>query len=114
MRQRVPLRQVPLIRRGGFSRSIVTMSKGDIADLVRSALISVAPEVENQSLDPDADFRDQMDLDSMDFLNFVIALHEATGIEIPERDYPQLASLNGCIDYLAARLKGPFSRNTVS
>lgn len=81
------------------------MSKADIADLVRSALISVAPEAEDQSLDPEADFRDQMDLDSMDFLNFVIALHEATGIDIPERDYPQLASLNGSIAYLEERLE---------
>lgn len=81
------------------------MSKEDIADRVRSALISVAPEAEGQPLDPDADFRDQMDLDSMDFLNFVIALHETTGIDIPERDYPQLASLNGCIAYLGERLE---------
>jgi hypothetical protein len=41
----------------------------------------------------------------MDFLNFVIALHEATRIDIPERDYPQLASLNGCIAYLGERLE---------
>ena len=81
------------------------MSNEDVADLVRGALASVAPETENQSLDPGTDFRDQMDLDSMDFLNFVTALHEATGIDIPEKDYPQLASLDGCIDYLAARLK---------
>jgi acyl carrier protein len=81
------------------------MSREEIADLVRGALTSVAPESESQPLEPDADFRDQMDLDSMDFLNFIIALHEATGIDIPERDYPQLASLNGCIDYLAERLE---------
>jgi acyl carrier protein len=92
------------IGRGSCSRSVMIMSKEDIANLVRSALISVAPEVENQPLDPDADFRDQMDLDSMDFLNFIIALHEASGVDLPEKDYPQLASLNGCIEYLAARL----------
>jgi acyl carrier protein len=80
------------------------MTREEIASLVRAALASVAPESESQSIDPEADFRDQMDLDSMDFLNFVIALHEATGIDVPERDYPQLASLNGCIDYLAARV----------
>jgi len=100
----------PSIRRahrGGLSRSLVTMSKVEtIANLVRGALASVAPEAENQPLNPGADFRDQMDLDSMDFLNFVIALHEATGIDIPEKDYPQLASLDGCIAYLAPRLKG--------
>lgn len=81
------------------------MSRDEIATLVRRALTSVAPESEHQPIEPDADFRDQMDLDSMDFLNFIIALHEATGIDIPERDYPQLASLNGCIDYLAERLE---------
>ena len=81
------------------------MSREEIASLVRRALAGVAPESENQPIEPDADFRGQMDLDSMDFLNFIIALHEATGIEIPERDYPQLASLNGCIDYLTARLE---------
>jgi acyl carrier protein len=81
------------------------MSRESIADLVRSALISVAPEAEGQMLDPETDFRDQLDLDSMDFLNFVIALHQATGIDLPERDYPQLASLNGCVDYLAVRLQ---------
>jgi acyl carrier protein len=81
------------------------MARDEIANLVRGALASVAPEAEDQTLDPDAEFRDQMDLDSMDFLNFIIALHEATGADIPEKDYPQLASLNGCIEYLAARLE---------
>jgi acyl carrier protein len=81
------------------------MSTEKIADLVRGALTSVAPESADQPIDSEVDFREQMDLDSMDFLNFIIALHEATGIDIPERDYPQLASLNGCIEYLAARLE---------
>jgi acyl carrier protein len=81
------------------------MSREEIATLVRGALTSVAPESADQPLEPDAEFRDQMDLDSMDFLNFIIALHEASGIDIAERDYPQLASLTGCIDYLAARLE---------
>jgi acyl carrier protein len=79
------------------------MSREEIADLVRRALVSVAPECENQPIDPEADFRDQFDIDSMDFLNFVIALHKATGIDIPEKDYPQLASLNGCAEYMSAR-----------
>jgi acyl carrier protein len=99
-------RREKLAQRGGeFLRSVVDMTREEIASLVRAALASVAPESESQSIDPEADFRDQMDLDSMDFLNFVIALHEATGIDVPERDYPQLASLNGCIEYLGARLE---------
>ena len=45
--------------------------------------------------------RDQLDIDSMDFLNFVIAVNERTGIDIPESDYGALATLNGCVAYLA-------------
>lgn len=81
------------------------MSREEIADLVRNALASVAPESKSEPLDPEADFRDQLDIDSMDFLNFVIALHEATGLDIPEQDYPQLASYSGCIEYLSARIE---------
>jgi acyl carrier protein len=55
-------------------------------------------------LDPAADFRDQLDIDSMDFLTFVITLHESTGIEIPERDYPKLSSLDRCVAYLGSRI----------
>ena len=46
-------------------------------------------------------FRDQLDLDSMDLLNFVIGLHTALGVDIPEADYSKLATLDGCVDYLA-------------
>ena len=48
----------------------------------------------------DADLREEIDIDSMDFLNFVIALHETLHLEIPEADYPKLASLNGCLQYV--------------
>jgi hypothetical protein len=51
-----------------------------------------------------------MDLDSRDLLNFVIALHEASGVGIPEKDYPQLASLNGCVQYLKGRLEKGWPR----
>ena len=40
----------------------------------------------------------------MDFLNFVIGLHDTLGVDVPEQDYPQLATLNGAMDYLASRL----------
>jgi acyl carrier protein len=48
-------------------------------------------------------FREQLDLYSMDLLNFIVALHAALGVEIPEADYPKLATLDGCVEYLAAR-----------
>jgi acyl carrier protein len=52
-------------------------------------------------------FRDQLDIDSMDFLNFVIAVHEALHVEIPEADYPKLITLNGCVAYLVSLLEKP-------
>jgi acyl carrier protein len=64
----------------------------------------IAPEADVSSLDPDVSFRDQLDIDSMDFLNFVIALHETLHIDIPEADYPKLNSLNACVKYLPALL----------
>jgi acyl carrier protein len=70
---------------------------------VLRALGDVAPEADLASLKPDVPLRDQLDLDSMDFLNFVVALHGAVGVEIPEADYPRLATLEACVDYLGAR-----------
>lgn len=83
------------------------MTRAEIQEKVVQALASVAPEVDAASLDTDAALRDQVDLDSMDFLRFIIQLHKQLGVEVPEADYPKLASLAGAVDYLAARLGGP-------
>jgi acyl carrier protein len=80
------------------------MTRDDIRNAVVQALTSVAPEIDPQSLQADSAFRQEFDLDSMDFLNFVIALHGRLGIDVPESDYARLATLNGAIDYLAGRL----------
>lgn len=74
-----------------------------IETIVRDALADIAPEADLTTLDPDAPLQDVLDLDSVDMLSFVTALHEATGVDIPERDYPQVATLAGCVDYLAHR-----------
>jgi acyl carrier protein len=50
--------------------------------------------------------REQIDLDSMYLLNLMIAIHQTTGVDIPEADYPQMASLNACVAYLRSRIKG--------
>jgi acyl carrier protein len=71
---------------------------------VLDALGTVAPEADPSALRPDAVLREALDLDSMDFLNFVIALHDRLGIDIPEVDYPKLATLDGCLAYLTAAL----------
>jgi acyl carrier protein len=68
---------------------------------VLRCLGEVAPEADPARVKPDVSFRDQLDLDSMDFLNFVIALHQALGVDVPEVDYPKLATLDGCVGYLA-------------
>ncbi len=70
--------------------------------LVLRHLGEIAPEADLTSLRPDVSFRDQLDLDSMDFLNFVVALHKEFHIEIPETDYPKYMTLNGCLAQLSA------------
>jgi len=69
----------------------------------------VAPEADLTAIKPDVSFRDQLDIDSMDFLNFVIAVHEALHVEIPEADYPKLNTLNACVEYLAVATAMPKS-----
>ena len=82
------------------------MTDGQIKALVLAELDKIAPEVEVDEIDPAVDLREQVDLDSMDLLNLAIAIHQATGVDIPEADYPQMASLNGCVAYLRSRIKG--------
>jgi acyl carrier protein len=74
-----------------------------IRETVLRVFRTVAPEVDPASIDPKADWRDQLDLDSVDLLNFLMRVHEALGIDIPEEDYPKLSSLERCVEYLAAR-----------
>jgi len=76
----------------------------EIRALVLDALAGVAPEADLAHLDPREDLREQLEIDSMDLLNLVIAVHERTGVEIPEADYPRLATLDSAVAYLAARL----------
>lgn len=63
----------------------------------------IAPEVEPATIDPGKPLRDQVDLDSMDWLNVIIRLHEILGIEIPEADYAELTTLDSTVAYLARR-----------
>ena len=81
------------------------MSPEQLKNIVLQALSDVAPELEPGSLDPGAELRGQLDLDSMDFLNFVVGLHKALNVDIPEADYRKLATLDACVAYLAARIQ---------
>ena len=80
------------------------MTEDDIRRAVIEELGNVAPETDPASIDPGADVREALDVDSMDFLNFVIALHERLRIDIPEIDYPKLLTIAGATKYLLAKL----------
>jgi acyl carrier protein len=81
------------------------MTDQEIKAMVLQEIRKIAPEAELDQIDPDTDLREQIDLDSMDILNLAIAIHERTGIDIPEADYPKMVTLAGAIDYLRARIK---------
>jgi acyl carrier protein len=76
------------------------MTRDEIRAVVLRTLGEIAPEADLSTLEPNVPFRDQLDVDSMDLLNFVIALHAVLRVEIPEADYPKLATLDRCVDYL--------------
>jgi acyl carrier protein len=81
------------------------MSDTDIRKVVEEELNNIAPEVDMTTVDPAADLREAIDIDSMDFLNFITAIHHRLGIDIPEIDYPKLVTLNGAVAYLTAHRK---------
>lgn len=82
----------------------VTMTDDELRVLLRENLALIAPEADLDELSATADVRDTLDIDSFDFLNFLIAVNEQTGVEIPEADYGQLASLDDIVLYLRARM----------
>ena len=79
------------------------MTTDQMRETVLRVLGQIAPEADLVGLDASATLREELDLDSMDFLNFALGLHDATGLDIPERDYPRLATLDGCLTYLMGR-----------
>jgi len=81
------------------------MSTMDVRNVVRAELSNIAPEVDIAQIDGAADLREALDIDSMDFLNFITAVHHRLGIDIPELDYPKLITLDGAVGYLVERLK---------
>jgi acyl carrier protein len=81
------------------------VTRDEIRALLLDVLGEIAPEADLAGLDPGEDLREQLDIDSMDLLNFAIGVHERTGVEIPEIDYPKLTSLDSCTAYLDSRLR---------
>jgi acyl carrier protein len=81
------------------------MTHDEILERLLGILQELAPEADVRGLDPDVRVRDQLDIDSMDLLNFVIAVDERFGVDIPERDYTKLRTMNDMVEYLSSRLK---------
>ena len=79
------------------------MKPTELRPLVLAELRKIAPELEEGDVVPDRLLRDQVDLDSMDWLNFLVALHGRLGVDIPEADYRKLVTLDDLLAYLAAR-----------
>ncbi len=80
------------------------MTPLEIRAVVQRELMRIAPDVDFDNVDPHADIREAFAIDSMDFLNFVIALHRSFGVDIPELDYPKLATVDGAVAYVDNKL----------
>lgn len=78
------------------------MTSDEARALMRSVLRPIAPEVDLDDVAAGETIQEALELDSFDFLQFVTGLAEATSREIPERDYPKLSTVDGCVEYLTA------------
>ncbi len=76
----------------------------NMQQIILAAIQEVAPEIEQDDIDMDEDIREECDLDSMDFLNYLIALKKSTAVSIPESDYSQVNTCNKMLSYLSEKL----------
>lgn len=81
------------------------MTPAEIRETILEILGDIAPDEDLSTLDPDRPFRDQLDMDSMDFLDIVMELRRRYRVQIPEEDYPALASMASTVEYLTPRMK---------
>jgi len=81
------------------------MTRDDINDVIIEIIQDIDEDAQMDGLNPDDPLRDQLDLDSMDFLDIVMELRKRYKLQIPEEDYPELASLTSCVNYLEPKLK---------
>lgn len=79
------------------------MDRDRLRAVVLEEIGEIAPDVDLAAIGDDSDLREALDIDSISFLNFMIALDKRLGIAIPEIDYPKLTTLKGALDYLAVR-----------
>ena len=80
------------------------MTRDEIRDVILEIIEDIDEDADFDSLDADKPLRDQLDLDSMDFLDIVMELRKRYKLQIPEEEYPELSSLNSCVNYLEPKL----------
>ncbi len=83
------------------------MTPDEIRAAVLDTLAGIAPEAATAPLDARRSLREQLDIDSVDFLNFLTSLHQRLGVDVPEADYAQLQTLDDSVAYLARKLAAP-------
>ena len=81
------------------------MTPDRIRQVILEILENIVPDEDLSGLNDDVPFREQMELDSMDFLDIVMELRKQYRVQIPEEDYPNLATMNGTVQYLAPLMK---------
>ncbi len=81
------------------------MTVDEVRDAILNILADIAPDEDISQIRDEENLRDQIDLDSMDFLDIVMELRKRFNIEVPEKDYEHLATMAGCISYLQPLLK---------
>jgi len=82
------------------------MTNEEIVIAIKDIITTIAPDEDLSALELDVRLRDQIELDSMDFLDIVMELRKRYSVQVPEEDYMELATLQGCVDYLAPKLAG--------
>ena len=81
------------------------MTNEEVKKVVLDIIEDVAPDEDITTLNADESLRDQLDLDSMDFLDIVMELRKRHKVEVPSEDYPQLATLASCVTYLSPKMQ---------
>lgn len=81
------------------------MNADEVKQIVLDIITDIAPDEEVSDLDPAVSLREQLDLDSMDFLDIVMELRKRHKVEVPQEDYPRLATLNSCVEYLTPKFQ---------
>ncbi|MDE1922851.1 MAG: acyl carrier protein [Gammaproteobacteria bacterium] len=85
----------------------MSMSRDDVRKALIDCILAVAPEADFSNVRPDRPLRDQLDIDSFDFLTILQHLHERIGVDVPESDYGKMITLDGSVDYLMHRPTRP-------